>query len=326
MRAYAHVPFCRQKCGYCKFALTPFVREAQVARYFTALIEEIGRFFDAEGDSAVPVETLYFGGGTPSAVPPERLASVVEAFRTRAGIRDDAEITAEANPEDLTPELCRAWKALGVTRLSVGVQSLDDGVLATVGRKGADATFRGLDAAFSAGFENVGCDLILGLPGERAGGIPAAVESLFGRFSLTHVSAYLLEDGRYPADWEERALPAEIVREDFLAVSETLAKRGFRHYEISNFAKPGFESKHNLGYWRRLDTRGFGLSAASLWKGRRFENAASFSGYFRGERTNEEALSPEQVRLERMLCGFRVFDLESNLVENRGNLERFKAE
>lgn len=321
MRAYVHVPFCRQKCGYCKFALTPFVREAQVAKYFDALSSEIADFAGSEGPG--PLETLYFGGGTPSAVPPERLEAVIGSFRFAPG----AEITAEANPEDLTPELCRQWKAMGVTRLSVGVQSLDDAVLATVGRKGSDATLRGLSNAFSAGFANVNADLILGLPREAPGGTLSALRRLHAEFPLAHTSLYLLEAGAYPRDWNGLSPDVESVRSEFLECREfLLSEKGFVHYEVSNFAQPGFESVHNRGYWIREDVRGFGLSAASLWKGKRFENAASFAGYFRAERGAEETLTPEQVRLETLLCGIRTFALDPNLVENRSELESFKAQ
>lgn len=148
MRAYVHVPFCRQKCGYCKFALTPFVRDYQVAEYFSALEKEVTAFLDAKGAGAGKLETLYFGGGTPSAVPAARLAKVLALFADRLGLAEDAEITAESNPEDLTPEYCRELLEVGVTRLSVGVQSLDNAVLASVGRKDAQTTMAGLKSAF----------------------------------------------------------------------------------------------------------------------------------------------------------------------------------
>ena len=280
MRAYVHVPFCRQKCGYCKFALTPFVREAQVARYFAMLSAEIVAFADAEGDVG-RVETLYFGGGTPSAAGVARIGAVIRQFSDRFGIAEDAEITVEANPEDLTPEFCRALLETGVTRLSVGVQSLDDAVLATVGRKDAKSTLAGLKSAFDAGFANVNADLILGLPQEKPTGTLSAMERLHAEFPLTHTSAYLLEEDSYPKNWSGTHADTESVREEFLACRDFLMRKGFVHYEVSNFAKPGYESRHNRGYWERRDVRAFGLAGASLWKGERFENAASFAGYYR---------------------------------------------
>jgi oxygen-independent coproporphyrinogen-3 oxidase len=322
MRAYVHIPFCRRKCGYCKFALTPFVREAEVARYFAALHGEVGAFLNTEAGG--PLETLYFGGGTPSAVGALRIAGIIDLFRSRAGIVEGTEITVEANPEDLSAEFCRGILEAGVTRLSVGVQSLDDAVLEKVGRASVSTVFEGLTNAFAAGFRNVGCDFIMGLPGEAPGATAAAIAEIADRFPITHASVYLLEEGKYPAGWQ---LPApESVRKDFLAASETLAARGFRHYEISNFAKPGFESRHNLGYWQRRDTRGFGLAAASLWKGERFENAASFSGYYRGETVERERLTDAQILLEEALCGIRTFDLSPSLVANRAKLAEFVAE
>lgn len=324
MRAYVHVPFCRQKCGYCKFALTPFVREYEVAKYFAALAQETAAFLDAEGDSAGPLETLYFGGGTPSAVPVSRLSAVIKAFADRLGVARDCEITAEANPEDLTPEYCRELLAAGVTRLSVGVQSLDDAVLASVGRKDAEKALTGLKNAFVAGFANVNADLILGLPFEKAGGTLAALKRLYSEFPLTHASLYLLEEGAYPKEWKGKHAELEAVREEFLACRDFLLnEKGFAHYEVSNFAKPGFESRHNRGYWERKDVRGFGLAAASLWKGERFENAASFAGYYRGDVVGKETLTREQVDLERALCGIRTFSMDGKLVQNREKLAEF---
>jgi oxygen-independent coproporphyrinogen-3 oxidase len=326
MRAYVHVPFCRQKCGYCKFALTPFVREVEVERYFTALRSEISAFLDTESENVGSLETLYFGGGTPSAVGFSRLAGITQLFRDRIGMADDVEITVEANPEDLSAEFCQGILAAGANRLSVGVQSIDDAVLATVGRASSDVTFKGLENAFSAGFRNVGCDLIAGLPGELPLGTATAVRRLTADFPLAHVSVYLLEEGKYPASWKGSFASVETVREDFLAARAALFDCGFLHYEISNFAKPGFESKHNRGYWDRLDTRGFGLSAASLWKRERFENASSFAAYYRGETVARETLTSEQIRLEEALCGIRTFGLSENLVTDRSALDRFVAQ
>lgn len=343
MRAYVHVPFCRQKCGYCKFALTPFVRDAQVAKYFGEVVREIEAFLygemagrktdgassadthDCPVSEAGPLETLYFGGGTPSAVDASNLAKILSVFRNRIGIAEDAEITAEANPEDLTPEYCRELSAVGVTRLSVGVQSLDDAVLATVGRKDARTTLEGLQNAFSAGFRNVNADLILGLPGERPNGTFEALRELHARFPLTHSSLYVLEAGTYPKSWSGTHADPEILRAEFAQCREFLLSRGFVHYEVSNFAKPGFASRHNLGYWQRKDCRGFGLSAASLWKGERFENAASFAGYARGEVVERETLSAEAVRLEEAMCGLRTFSMPSELASDRSRLAEFEA-
>lgn len=324
MRAYVHVPFCRQKCGYCKFALTPFVRDFEVAKYFAALEREILAFLEAEGDSVGKLETLYFGGGTPSAVPVSRLSAVIRAFADRLGMADGCEITAEANPEDLTREYCHELLEAGVTRLSVGVQSLDDAVLASVGRKDAETALTGLKNAFAAGFANVNADLILGLPHEKAGGTLSALKTLHAEFPLTHTSLYLLEEGAYPKNWKGTYANVESVREEFLTCRDFLLnEKGFAHYEVSNFAKPGFESKHNRGYWERKDVRGFGLAASSLWKGERFENAASFAGYYRGDVVGKEALTPEQVDLERALCGIRTFSLDPELVRDRKKMAEF---
>lgn len=255
-----------------------------------------------------------------------KLAKVVSLFKDRIGISPDAEITTEANPEDLTPEYCRGLLEMGVTRVSVGVQSLNDTVLASVGRKDAQTTMAGLKSAFSAGFANVNADLILGLPHEAPGGTLSALKTLHAEFPLTHTSLYVLEAGSYPKSWEGKYADMAEVRAEYAECREFLLDKGFAHYEISNFAKQGFESKHNRGYWSREDSRGFGLSAASLWKGERFENAASFAGYYRGETVGRETLTPEDVRLEEALCGMRTFSMRSELAEDRSKLAEFVRE
>ncbi len=142
---------------------------------------------------------------------------------------------------------------MNVTRLSAGVQSVDDRVLRTVGRAGLESVFRGLEAAFLAGLTNVNADIIVGLPHERSGGSLAALRTLHERFPLTHSSVYLLEAGAYPKAWEGVRFEGEALGREFESCRAFLVEKGFHHYEVSNFAKPGFESKHNLGYWERRD-------------------------------------------------------------------------
>lgn len=254
----------------------------------------------------------------------EKLTEIVALFKERIGFAPDTEITVEANPEDLTPEYCRGLFELGVTRLSVGVQSLDDAVLATVGRKGGETTVAGLKSAFSAGFRNVNADLILGLPDEAPGGTFRALSRLLEEYPLSHASLYVLEEGAYPKGWKGRHADMDGVRAEYDRCRRLLLEKGFVHYEISNFAKPGFESKHNRGYWNRNDVRGFGLSAASLWKGERFENAPSFAGYYRGETVGRETLTPQDVRLEEALCGMRTFSMPKSLVGDVSKVAEFR--
>ncbi len=161
------------------------------------------------------------------------------------------------------------------------------------------------------------------MPHERPGGSLAALKALHERFPLAHSSVYLLEAGAYPKAWEGTRFEGEALAQEYEACREFLVGKGFRHYEVSNFAKPGFESKHNRGYWERRDVLGFGLSAASLWRGERFENAASFSLYYRGQKVACETLSQAQVKLEEALCGIRTFSLPAELVSDRAKLAEF---
>lgn len=151
----------------------------------------------------------------------------------------------------------------------------------------------------------------------------SALKALHAEFPLTHTSLYVLEEGTYPKSWKGKYADMDGVRAEYEECRQFLVGKGFVHYEVSNFAKPGFESKHNRGYWERKDVRGFGLAAASLWKGERFENAASFAGYYRGDKVGQEVLTQEDVRLEKALCGMRTFGMPLDLVGDRRKLAEF---
>ncbi len=279
---YLHLPFCRAKCSYCHFAISPGVASAErQRRYVQALLEEIEA---APGGAA---DTLYLGGGTPSLLAIEHLEKLCRRLRSRHGLPDGAETTLEANPRDLDAASLEALVGLGINRLSLGAQSFDPAVLREMGRDHApDDVFGCVEAARRAGFRSVSIDLILGWPGEsreRWGGSLAAVETL----SLDHVSLYLLEvSGRnllsHRADRGRLSLPPDDLVVDLYHESRAqLAALGLQQYEISNFARPGHQSSHNLKYWRDQPFLGLGMSAHSSLGGGRFWNQASFGAYCR---------------------------------------------
>jgi oxygen-independent coproporphyrinogen-3 oxidase len=277
---YVHIPFCDRICPYCDFAVVR-TREDAIARYCDALHDEIERLDRPAGG----VATVYFGGGTPSALAPERIASLVAQLAARFEFKPDAlECTLEANPSRGISELER-WRLAGVNRLSVGVQSFNDAELHRLGRdhSAAQAT-EFLAAARSAGFDNVSLDLIAGAPGQTgtsfATSLAAAVDS-----EVTHISVYglTIETGTPFASWYARdpvAFPDDELVADFLEAADTiLTNAGYVHYEISNFARPGCESAHNTGYWRQRDCIALGLSAAGYENGLRYANHRGFAAY-----------------------------------------------
>ncbi len=263
---YIHIPYCRSKCRYCDFYSAACAGGVPDA-YVDAVCREIGRFY---ADGALPhPDTLYFGGGTPSLLRPGQLARLVRAAAPKPG----AEVTLEANPDTVSPALLEGWLGAGANRLSLGVQTARDDSLARLGRRHTAAQSRAaLRMARNAGFANLSGDAILALPGYTADELYETL-ALLADGGCTHVSAYLLKIepdtvfGRRPPD----GLPDDDAAADFyLAAVERLAALGFAQYEISNFARPGYESRHNLIYWNCEDYVGVGPAAHGCLAGRRF--------------------------------------------------------
>lgn len=310
---YLHLPFCAQKCAYCHFAIDPArPSDARRDRYLGALTTEIG------GSKGGFADTIYFGGGTPSLVPPERIGELIRAVRGRYDLAPSAEITLEANPKDLDERGFAELLAAGVNRLSLGVQSFDDAVLREMFRDhtGEDAA-AAARAAREAGFRNVSMDLILGWPGETRERFLLSLHRLL-ELRPDHVSLYVLEtDGRTVVAHRAREgtlrLPDDdLVADLFLEAEDALSAAGIDAYEISNFARPGFESRHNLKYWDDGPFHAFGMSAHGFDAGVRYWNEATFGSYCAAVETRGSARAGERVlcareRLEEaVMTGLRV--------------------
>lgn len=262
---YLHIPYCFSKCRYCDFYSHPGERGVPDA-YVDALLRELHRFAP---DAPLRPDTVYFGGGTPSLLTPAQAERLIRAAAPVPG----AEITLEANPETVTEESLRGFRAVGVDRISFGVQSARDTQLRTLGRphnaKQARAAFA---AARRAGFENISGDIMLALPHYTQAEFDETLE-LIEKGGATHISAYLLKIepdsafGKHPPE----GLPTSDEAADFyLYAVEQLEHHGYRQYEISNFAKPGYEGRHNLIYWDCGDYLGLGPAAHSCMGGKRF--------------------------------------------------------
>lgn len=272
---YIHIPYCRSKCRYCDFysaACSGGVPDA----YVDAVCRELGRFY---ADGALPrPDTLYFGGGTPSLLRPDQLARMVRAAAPKPG----AEVTLEANPDTVSPESLAGWRRAGANRLSLGIQTARDDSLARLGRRHtAQQSRAALRMARDAGFANISGDAMLALPGYTADELCETL-ALLSDGGCTHISAYLLklEPGTAFGRRPPAALPDDDAAADFyLAAVGQLAALGYAQYEISNFARPGYESRHNLIYWNCGDYIGIGPAAHGCLAGRRFstpEDTAAF--------------------------------------------------
>lgn len=265
---YVHVPFCLRKCPYCSFYSERFDEET-AQRY----VEAVCRNIAAYGNIGLAADTLYFGGGTPSVLEAWQIGRMIDECRKSFGL-EGAEITLEANPCSVDEDKLRRLREAGVDRISFGIQSADDGRLGFLGRlHDYDTAEKAVMTAARVGFENISGDLMLGAAGESCESLKASVDKLCG-LPLTHVSAYMLkiEQGT-PFDSDNiraRTADDDLMSELYLTAVEELERKGFIQYEISNFAKPGYQSRHNNKYWLGEEYLGFGASAHSCFEGVRF--------------------------------------------------------
>lgn len=278
---YVHIPFCSRRCDFCAFA-TWTDRSTLMDAYAQACRTEV------LGADLAPATSVFFGGGTPSLLPAHLLTAILATIRRRPG----AEVTVECNPETVTPELLAAYRAAGVNRLSFGVQSMVDHVLAGLGRDHDPASVvRAVTEARVAGFDRFNLDLIYGAAGERDEDWSATLETVLD-LGPSHVSAYALtvEPGT-PLAVDRSRHPDEDVQADrYLLADEVLGAAGLANYEISNWARPGQECRHNQLYWRQGDYRGIGCSAHSHRSGRRYWNVRTPERYIAAL---SEGVSPE---------------------------------
>ncbi len=294
--AYIHVPFCAHRCSYCSFVALEGKREEQ--DFFEGVEREIRSSVREAASGGVPAirgfDSVYFGGGTPSYVEAARLGRLLGTLEEIFGLSSDVEITAEANPDDLGSEKPSELLALGINRLSIGVQSLVDAELLPLERRHDAAAARRAVSEAARVFKNVSADLMIGIPGQTRETLLASVDGLL-EAGVTHLSAYLLEIDKAPKLVAlKRNRPAAFASEDemadrWLEVDERLESAGLARYELSNWARPGFESRHNLKYWTLTPVLGFGVAAHSFDGQTRYANTGMLTEYLRRTR---EGLSP----------------------------------
>jgi oxygen-independent coproporphyrinogen III oxidase len=276
---YVHVPFCSAICHYCNFS-RGLLDESLTRRYVDAVVTELRR-----SPAGLVTDTLYFGGGTPSLLPPAEVGRLVQACRDALGLVDEAEVTLEVNPEDADAARLEGFRAAGITRLSFGVQSFRDEELARLGRlHDADGARRALAHARVAGFDNVSLDLMMWLPGQTT---PQYLESVDALIDLgpEHASLYLLEiypnaplrDEMARGGWH--VAPDDEAATMYLDGLARLDRAGYLQYEISNVARPGRESRHNLKYWTDGEWLAFGSAAHGTFRGERWRNVATAGDY-----------------------------------------------
>ncbi len=313
---YVHVPFCSSICPYCDFAVT-LAGEARRAQWERALLDEAVMYADCGFD----FDTVYFGGGTPSALKIDRLTRVVGGLREKLQIDPEAQVFIEVNPEDVSPETARAWRDLGFSSVSVGVQALNDVSLGILGRRHtAEQARRSVEFLLEAGFETVSIDLIFGLPGQTRSDWEGQLREGVG-LGVQHLSCYQLtfHEGTVFGKRREAGLMTEMGEapqaELFAITHEVLGTRGFEGYEVSNFALPGHRSTHNLKYWTGAPYLGLGPGAHSFdGVCKRWWNRSKVRLWQRdidqGRRPveGEESLTDKQRALETLMLGMRTAD------------------
>ena len=320
---YIHVPFCAKKCPYCDFYSVPLRKDA-VSAYSAAVLRNL-RVLPA----GLPSDTVYFGGGTPSLLSGAVLAEMLECIRQRCSLSDSAEITLEANPLTLTPKNLQDWKQAGINRLSLGVQSFSQDVLTLLGRshtpqQAKDAVLR----ANAAGFANISIDLMTGTALHTPELLQRELETALS-LPVQHISAYIL---KIEPDTPFGQCPPDLPDDDetaaqYLQMHEFLTQNGFSHYEISNFAKAGFESRHNCKYWRLLPYYGIGPGAHSCHGGRRYavpRDLQAFSAADTQPETVTEAHA--ETESEQIMLGLRLREgIDLNLLpDGKALAERAK--
>lgn len=303
---YFHLPFCAVHCTYCPFAISTDVGLQDA--YVDALIREI-----RAQRARRRVQTVYLGGGTPSRTSPRNLARLFEDIWDKWDVEDGAEVTLEANPEDVREGAVRAWRELGVNRISVGVQSFHDDELRVIGRIHDRAQALEAVRTIVASGARANLDLILGLPQQTAESFRETLDTAVA-LGAGHLSLYMLDlEERTPLQVQASrghvALPEDdLVADLYVEAIERLGRAGLQQYEISNFARPGEESRHNLRYWTRSEYLGFGLGAHSFVGNERFANTRDIRAYIElapNARDFAETLGDDEVRRETIFLQLR---------------------
>lgn len=324
LELYIHIPFCIQKCQYCDFLSAPSDQETR-DRYIEALLAEIQA---VHGVEAYEIVSVFIGGGTPSVLKAEAIASIMDAIREKFEFSENTEITIEANPGTVDLEKLKTYRRAGINRLSLGLQSTDPAELKMLGRIHTYEEFQhSYRQAREAGFDNINIDMMFAIPGQTGEAWRAHLRQV-AELNPEHISAYslIIEEGT-PFAERELDLPDEDTEyqmyEDTAAV---LAEYGYHQYEISNYAKDGYRCRHNIGYWKRIEYLGLGLGASSLWGGSRFSNTRDMQEYLAFSKETDRIrrditnLSPKDAIEEFMYLGLRMTEgiSESDFEQNFG--------
>lgn len=333
---YVHIPFCKSKCRYCDFCSFPRCDREQMDAYVSALLREIEEY--APRAKGRVVDTVFFGGGTPTSLPSELLCGVLERIKSCYNVSEDAEISSEVNPATANFDYFVKMRAAGFNRISIGVQSANENELSLLGRiHSFDDARVTVGEARRAGFLNIGVDVMFGIPDQTVESFMNTLERVIS-LGVDHISMYGLQLEEGTPLWkmqDELTFPSEDdEKRMYMEGVELLAKGSYERYEISNFAKNGYHSRHNLRYWLDEEYLGFGLSAHSYFLGTRYFNTESMSDYLSGNTVlGEDIISREEQMNEYVMLAMRLergIDTKAfksrfgvDFYEKFGEIERF---
>ena len=322
LELYIHIPFCVKKCDYCDFLSFPADSNTQI-RYVHALLQEIRYYGNLLGDYHVP--TIYIGGGTPSWLEENLIYTVLQQVASSFHVESDAEISIECNPGTVTAKKLNVYQSAGINRLSIGLQSTNNEELKALGRIHTyDQFLKTYELARNAGFENINIDLMSGLPYQTLDKFLESLQTVI-RLKPEHISAYslIIEKGtpfyeryKFDAVKQEAGIHTEILPDEdevyriYKATQDVLKQAGYRQYEISNFAKKGYKSKHNYNCWKQHNYLGFGVAAHSYYNNIRYSNTNSLEEYLQNPENKkiEETQEIEDAKKEYMMLGLRTIE------------------
>ena len=297
--AYIHIPFCKSRCKYCSFVSTE--NSDKKTGYLYSLLKEIDYYYNGN-----PLDTIYIGGGTPSILEPEELEKIIKKFNRT----ENAEITIEVNPNDINEEYIKGIMSVGFNRISVGAQSFDDEILEYIGRRHNSKEIYNAIDIIKKEFDNISIDLIYGLPNQTINVFKDDLKKAID-LGVKHLSLYGLkiDEGCYFYNNRPTNIPDEDEQADmYILAGEITAENGYNHYEISNYAIEGYESRHNSNYWKCGEYYGFGLAAHGYINNVRYSNTSSLSEYLNNPTLHEygKFLTEKEKLEEKIFLGFRL--------------------
>lgn len=321
---YVHIPFCNSKCYYCDFCSTCNAEEELIREYVNCVIQEI--ICSAEILAENEVDSIYIGGGTPSAINPQYIQDILQVIHSCTTVTDDAEVTIEINPESLTKEKLEMYTLAGINRISMGLQAADNNILKNIGRIATVEMFeKAYNEVITAGFTNISVDVICGLPGDNIANFKKTIDYVLKLPKLKHISSYSLEVHEntkldFLIQNEFLTLPSNDEERDMKhMLDEAMINNGFDMYEISNYAKAGYIAKHNMKYWSGNYYLGFGAAASSYINSTRYTNVRDVEKYIEGvkacnlQKEDVEELDLLDLEKEFFILGLRKTDGISKL-------------